>query len=95
MATRRTFFTVGYERTTLAGLSAALFARDVPSHWTPYVAVGNIEDAAERTLCLGGAVIVPPFEVAGVARIALIADAVGATIGLWSHLKNQDGESEG
>ena len=32
---------------------------------------------------LGGSVIVSPFEVSGIARIALIADAVGAQIGLW------------
>ncbi len=69
---------------SLYQLSASLVAREAPSHWTPYVAVGDIHDAAWRATALGGAVIVPPFEVAGVAHIALIADSVGAHVGLWS-----------
>jgi len=72
---------------SLYQISAALLARDVPSHWTPYVTTDDLEDTAERATALGGAVIVEPFEVAGVARIALIADAVGAHIGLWTPLE--------
>lgn len=55
----------------------------VPSHWTPYVAVVDIEAAARRTVALGGRLLVRPFAVSGVARIALVADAVGAPFGLW------------
>ena len=55
----------------------------VPSHWTPYVRVDDAEASACRAVSCGGAVIVRPFVVPGVARIALIADAVGAHVGLW------------
>ena len=57
--------------------------RGVPSHWTPYVRVDGVDEAAQRAASLGGEVIVRPFAVAGVARIALILDSVGAPVGLW------------
>jgi predicted enzyme related to lactoylglutathione lyase len=53
------------------------------SHWTPYIQVDNADDAARRATALGGNVIVRPFDVSGVARIALILDSVGAQVGLW------------
>lgn len=57
-----------------------------PSHWTPYVAVEAIDAAAQRVEAAGGRVVVAPFEVDGVARIALVQDAVGALLGLWQAL---------
>lgn len=55
----------------------------VASHWTPYIHVHDVADAARRAVCFDGKVIVRPFEVSGVARIALIQDSVGAHVGLW------------
>ncbi len=55
----------------------------VPSHWTPYVAVADADAAARRVVAAGGAVVVQPFEIDGVARIALVNDGVGALLGLW------------
>ena len=57
--------------------------RGVPSHWTPYVCVDDIEATVGRAVALGGQLLVQPFEVSGVARIALVADAVRARVGLW------------
>jgi predicted enzyme related to lactoylglutathione lyase len=57
--------------------------RGVPSHWTPYVRVSDIEETVARAVSLGGELIIPPFVVTGVARIALILDSVGALLGLW------------
>lgn len=57
--------------------------RGVPSHWTPYVRVDGVDEAARRAAALGGEVIVRPFAVAEIARIALILDSVGAPVGLW------------
>jgi predicted enzyme related to lactoylglutathione lyase len=74
---------------SLYQLSAALLARGAASHWTPYVAVADIQRAAERATTLGGTIIVPPFEIEGVAHISLIADAVGAHVGLWAPLDSQ------
>ena len=58
----------------------------VPSHWTPYVRVDDIESAARRAAACAGRVIVRPLDVDPVARIALIMDPVGALLGLWESL---------
>jgi predicted enzyme related to lactoylglutathione lyase len=64
-------------------LGRALLDGGVPSHWTPYVRVTDVDAAARRAVALGGELIVRPFAVSGVARVALIVDAVGAQVGLW------------
>lgn len=58
----------------------------VPSHWTPYLCVEDIDGSAQRIGPLGGRIVVAPFDVQGVARIALIEDAVGALVGMWQPL---------
>jgi predicted enzyme related to lactoylglutathione lyase len=64
-------------------LTNTLLENGMPSHWTPYVRVGNVNDAVRNAVRLGGTVVVDPFAVTGVARIALILDSVGAMVGLW------------
>lgn len=64
-------------------LSALQREHRVPSHWTAYVRVDDIEAVVQRVVACGGRVLVPPFLVTGVARIALVLDAVGAQLGLW------------
>ena len=58
-------------------------ARGVPSHWTPYVRVDDVDNVVRRVVSRGGKVIVRPFVVSGIAQIALILDSVGAQVGLW------------
>lgn len=55
----------------------------VPSHWTPYVRVADADDSVARARTLGGKVMVRPFTVPGLARIAVVLDPVGAHVGLW------------
>lgn len=55
----------------------------VPSHWTPYIGVAGIDEAASKAERLGGQVIVKPFAVDGIARVGLAADSVGGLFGLW------------
>jgi predicted enzyme related to lactoylglutathione lyase len=64
-------------------LSARHLEDGVPSHWTPYLRVDDVDAVVQRAAALGGAVIVRPFMVEGAARIALIVDRVGAQVGLW------------
>ena len=61
--------------------------RGVPSHWTPCIRVDDVGDAARRAATFDGKVIVRPFEVSGVARIALIQNSVGAHVGLWEPIE--------
>lgn len=64
-------------------LRDALLDHGMPSHWTPYVRVDNVQDAVRRATSFGGTVVARPFVVSGIARIALILDSVGALVGLW------------
>jgi predicted enzyme related to lactoylglutathione lyase len=73
----------GHDVASMYPLSDAHLALGVPSHWTPYVRVDQIEDTLRRVHDAGGCVIVQPFTVEAIARIALIEDPVGATLGLW------------
>ena len=73
----------GQDVGSLYQLRRDLVDRGAPSHWTPYVRVLDVGDTARRAIEMGGAVIVQPFDVSGIARIAIIMDAVGAQVGLW------------
>jgi len=64
-------------------LRETLLERGMSSHWTPYVRVNDVNDSVRRAALFGGTVVVHPFLVSGVARIALILDSVGALVGLW------------
>ena len=68
-------------------LKRELLDKGIASHWTPYVLVDSVNDAARRAAMLGGTVIVDPFVVSGVARIVLILDSVGAVVGLWEPIE--------
>lgn len=74
-------------------LRRAHLDQGVPSHWTPYIQVDDVDDAAQRAAALGGDVVVRPFDVSGVARIALILDSVGAQVGLWEPIAADTKES--
>jgi uncharacterized protein len=76
---------------SLYPLKRAQLERGVPSHWTPYVRVEDVDALAPRIAPLGGRVLVAPFEVERTARIALIEDAVGAVVGLWQPLRSRLG----
>ncbi|MGA7346274.1 MAG: hypothetical protein WBY01_12060 [Pseudolabrys sp.] len=40
-----------------------LLDHGIPSHWTPYVRVDDIENAVQRGIALGGSIIADPFVV--------------------------------
>jgi predicted enzyme related to lactoylglutathione lyase len=68
---------------SLYQLQRAQLERGVPSHWTPYVQVEDLQAAIRRVAPLGGEVLVRPLEIPGIARIAIVADPAGAHFGLW------------
>lgn len=72
---------------SLYQLSRGHLDRGAPSHWTPYIRVDDVDDAVRRAAAIDGNVIVRPSEIAGVARIALIEDSVGAHVGLWEPIE--------
>lgn len=72
---------------SLYRLSSRAVENGAQSYWLPYLRVANIGDAARRTAQHGGQVLVRPFDVDGMARIALVRDAVGAQFGLWQPIE--------
>jgi len=68
---------------SLYQLDARQIAAGVPSHWTPYISVADIDESATRARTLGGQVVIKPFQVDGMARVSLVTDPDGALIGLW------------
>lgn len=77
------FLADGEPVASLYQMGASQIAGGVPSHWTPYVGVFDVDEAASRAAALGGRVVVQPFDVDGFARVSLVGDSVGALIGLW------------
>jgi len=77
------FIAGGETVASLYQLDSKQLAAGVPSHWTPYVGVADIDAAARRAAALGGSVVVESFRVEGAARIGLVTDAAGALLGLW------------
>jgi predicted enzyme related to lactoylglutathione lyase len=86
----------GHDVGSLYQLSRSHLENGMPSHWTPYIRVEEVDDAARRAVSSGGKLIVPPFDVSNFARIALIQDCVGAHVGLWQPLKmDRKGNADG
>lgn len=54
--------------------------REIPPHWLTYVAVTDVDE----TIKAAPSVVVEPFDVPGVGRIAVIVDAGGATVGVMT-----------
>jgi predicted enzyme related to lactoylglutathione lyase len=60
----------------------------IPSHWNLYVTVRSADAVAGRVAGLGGKVLVPPFDVMDVGRMAVIQDPTGAVLALWEARKH-------
>jgi predicted enzyme related to lactoylglutathione lyase len=56
----------------------------VPPHWGGYVYAADVAATAERASALGGSVHVPPTDIPGVGRFAVIADPQGAVINVMT-----------
>ena len=55
----------------------------VPPHWMLYVAVESADEAAKRATTLGGKVLMAPFDVFDIGRMAVIQDPTGAMFSVW------------
>jgi len=54
----------------------------IPAHWVPYVIVDNVDATAKKAAKLRGTVLMPPFDIPTVGRIAVLRDPQGAVIGI-------------
>ncbi len=53
-----------------------------PSVWTPYFSVADTDATAKKAESLGGKTMVPPTDIPGTGRFAIIADPQGAVFGV-------------
>jgi predicted enzyme related to lactoylglutathione lyase len=56
----------------------------VPSHWLDYVGIADVDAALPRVAMLGGKAITPVVPIPGIGRFAVIEDAVGAVLALFT-----------
>jgi hypothetical protein len=55
----------------------------LPAQWIPYVIVDDVDGTAKKAARLKGQVVMPPFEVPDVGRIAVLLDPQGAAFGIF------------
>jgi uncharacterized protein len=55
----------------------------MPTFWGSYVTVESADSTAERAKELGGTVVMEPFDVMEVGRMAVIQDPTGAIVSAW------------
>lgn len=54
--------------------------------WLTYFQVDNVDTAVKRAVAAGGQVLISPFDVGKVARMAVVADPEGIPVGLANPL---------
>ncbi len=64
-------------------LDEAKRSQGIPSHWLSYAAVASADESTTKAKELGATVIVEPFDVMTVGRMAVIQDPTGAVFALW------------
>jgi uncharacterized protein YndB with AHSA1/START domain/predicted enzyme related to lactoylglutathione lyase len=55
---------------------------EAPSHWLAYVLVENVDATCATAKSLGAVVVVDPFDIPNVGRIAVFLDTQGAAVGV-------------
>jgi predicted enzyme related to lactoylglutathione lyase len=60
-------------------------AQGMPPAWGVYVTVDNVDETLVQAAKLGGAVVMPPMDVPGVGRMAVVRDPQGATFSVITY----------
>ena len=69
----------------VGGILANPAGEGAPDHWMSFVTVDDVDTRTAKATAAGGTVLMEPFDVPGVGRIAAIADPTGATISLITY----------
>ncbi|HWD56147.1 MAG TPA: VOC family protein [Acidimicrobiales bacterium] len=67
---------------TVAGIGPQMNP-DFPPTWVTYVNVDSADATSAKVAAAGGAVLVEPMDVMEAGRMGIVADPLGAVIGLW------------
>jgi len=63
-------------------------AHGVPPNWMIYITVDSADQAATKAKQLGATMVMPPFDVMDLGRMAVIQDPTGAHFCVWQAAKN-------
>jgi predicted enzyme related to lactoylglutathione lyase len=61
------------------------------AHWMPYLATADVDQAAAKCAQLGGSMCVPPTDLPGTGRFAVVGDPQGAYFSLYKGLPETQG----
>jgi predicted enzyme related to lactoylglutathione lyase len=73
----------GRDAGALYELPPAMREQGVPPHWGAYVSVTSADEAARLAKANGGQVVMEPFDVMDLGRMAVLQDPQGATFSVW------------
>lgn len=73
----------GHDVAGMSSMREDQLAADAPPSWLSFVTVEDADAAAGRVADLGGAVMMPAFDVLEAGRMALVQDPQGAILALW------------
>ena len=57
--------------------------KGVPPHWIGYIAVDDVDAGVRHFNEAGGKTYVPPTDIPGIGRFAIVTDPLGADVGLY------------
>ena len=69
------------------GMMALPPGTPAPPHWLPYFAVTSVDSTAQKAASLGARTYVPPTDIPGIGRFAVLADPQGATFAVVTFTK--------
>lgn len=67
----------------LAGMMPNMLEMGIPSHWTNYVTVEDVDSLVDVITGNGGTILYGPGEVFESGRMVMLQDPTGAQLGLW------------
>ncbi len=82
----RMFNTDGHAVSGMSQLSADMVAQGQSSAWNTYLATDDVDAVVTKAVELGGTVVMPPMDVPGSGRTAVIQDPTGAYVSFWKPL---------
>jgi predicted enzyme related to lactoylglutathione lyase len=74
----------------IGGMVAMDPDQGTPSHWIAYVTVEDVKDTVDKIAKLNGRTPVPPTDIPGVGRFAVIIDPWGAVVSPFQSAAGQD-----
>ena len=73
----------GENAAALSGMMPEMQEMGMPSHWTNYVSVDDVDSLADVVTDNGGTILFGPMDIFDSGRMLQIQDPTGAQLGLW------------